>query len=555
MEWLTNLFTPGTMSIASTLVLYSFVIAAGIYLGKIKFFGVSLGVTFVLFVGIVLGQIGYTVDPNTLKFVRELGLILFIFSIGLQVGPGFFSSFKHGGVELNCLAVGAICLNVLIVVLIYYFGNIDDKAALVGVMSGAITNTPGLAAAQQTVSSMADGVEQANVMAQGYAAAYPLGVVGIILSMFVVKGIFSIKVPAEVQKIEEESSNAQLKPYLLTLRVTNKLVDGRTLQQLHAIINTNFVVSRQMEKEGGAIIIPKSTTQIHVGDVLLIVCSVQDADRFTAVLGESVEMDWESGPTAPVYSRRIVVTRSEYNGTALGSLRLHKGYRLNVTRVNRAGVDLIASPGLRIQMGDRLTVVGDLDDIERLAQRLGNSMKRLNQPNLVTIFVGIFFGIVLGSLDLGFGMKLGLAGGPLVVAILFSRFGYKIKLVTYTSSSASLMLRELGICLFLASVGIAAGDGFATNVFNTTGMWWVIWGFVITFVPLIIVGIIARRIWGINYLSIMGLISGACTDPPALAYATGSTGSDQPAVAYSTVYPLTMFLRVVAAQALILALP
>lgn len=542
-------------SIASTLVLYSFVIAAGIYLGKIKFFGVSLGVTFVLFVGIVLGQIGYTVDPNTLKFVRELGLILFIFSIGLQVGPGFFSSFKHGGVELNCLAVGAICLNVLIVVLIYYFGNIDDKAALVGVMSGAITNTPGLAAAQQTVSSMADGVEQANVMAQGYAAAYPLGVVGIILSMFVVKGIFSIKVPAEAQKIEEESSNAQLKPYLLTLRVTNKLVDGRTMQQLHAIINTNFVVSRQMEKEGGAIIIPKSTTQIHVGDVLLIVCSVQDAERFTAVLGESVEIDWESGPTAPVYSRRIVVTRSEYNGTALGSLRLHKGYRLNVTRVNRAGVDLLASPGLRIQMGDRLTVVGDLDDIERLAQRLGNSMKRLNQPNLVTIFVGIFFGILLGSLDLGFGMKLGLAGGPLVVAILFSRFGYKIKLVTYTSSSASLMLRELGICLFLASVGIAAGDGFIKNVFNATGMWWVIWGFVITVVPLIIVGIIARRKWGINYLTIMGLVSGACTDPPALAYATGSTGSDQPAVAYSTVYPLTMFLRVVAAQALILALP
>ena len=542
-------------SIASTLVLYSFVIAAGIYLGKIKFFGVSLGVTFVLFVGIVLGQIGYTVDPNTLKFVRELGLILFIFSIGLQVGPGFFSSFKHGGVELNCLAVGAICLNVLIVVLIYYFGNIDDKAALVGVMSGAITNTPGLAAAQQTVSSMADGVEQANVMAQGYAAAYPLGVVGIILSMFVVKGIFSIKVPAEAQKIEEESSNAQLKPYLLTLRVTNKLVDGRTMQQLHAIINTNFVVSRQMEKEGGAIIIPKSTTQIHVGDVLLIVCSAQDAERFTAVLGESVEMDWESGPTAPVYSRRIVVTRSEYNGTALGSLRLHKGYRLNVTRVNRAGVDLLASPGLRIQMGDRLTVVGDLDDIERLAQRLGNSMKRLNQPNLVTIFVGIFFGILLGSLDLGFGMKLGLAGGPLVVAILFSRFGYKIKLVTYTSSSASLMLRELGICLFLASVGIAAGDGFIKNVFNATGMWWVIWGFVITVVPLIIVGIIARRKWGINYLTIMGLVSGACTDPPALAYATGSTGSDQPAVAYSTVYPLTMFLRVVAAQALILALP
>lgn len=556
MEWFTELFTPGMTSIASTLVLYSFVIAAGIYLGKIKFFGVSLGVTFVLFVGIILGQLGYTVDPNTLKFVRELGLILFIFSIGLQVGPGFFSSFKQGGVVMNCLAVGAIALNVLIAVLVYFFGNINDKAALVGVMSGAITNTPGLAAAQQAVSVMADGAGQANLMAQGYAAAYPLGVVGIILAMFVIKGIFGIKVPDEIKEVEEDASKAQLKPFMLTLRVTNKLIDGRTLQQLHDVIQCNFVVSRQLEENGGAIVIPKSTTQIHIGDLLLIVCSAQDTERFTAVLGEPAEFDWdEAAPQTPVYSRRIVVTRSEYNGVALGSLRLHKGYRLNVTRVNRAGVDLLASPGLRLQMGDRLTVVGDLDDIERLATKLGNSMKRLNQPNLVTIFVGILLGIVLGSLPIGFGMKLGLAGGPLVVAILLSRFGYKMKLVTYTSSSASLMLRELGICLFLASVGIAAGDGFVKNVFNTTGMWWVIWGFVITLVPLVVVGVIARKKYKMNYLSIMGLFSGGCTDPPALAYATGSTGSDQPAVAYSTVYPLTMFLRVVAAQALVLALP
>ena len=548
MDWIQDLFMPGSTSIASTLVLYSFVIAAGIYLGKLKIAGVSLGVTFVLFVGIVMGECGYVVDDHILKFIREFGLILFIFSIGLQVGPGFFASFKQGGVVMNGLAVLSIALSVVIALALYFSGSITDKAALVGVMSGAITNTPGLAAAQQALNDPA----QANVMAQGYAAAYPLGVVGIILSMFIVKGIFSIKVQDEVKALEEDARSQQLKPFLLTIKVTNRLIDGRTLVQLHDVIQCNFVVSR-MKTLQGSIIIPKSSTEIHCGDLLLIVCSAQDADRFLAVLGTQEEMDWEDIPT-PVISRRILITKSEFNGTTLGSLRLHNGYRLNATRVNRAGVDLLAAPGLRLQMGDRITVVGDPDDIDRLAQKLGNSMKRLNQPNLITIFVGIIFGIVLGSIDIGFGMKLGLAGGPLVVAILLSRFGYKFKLVTYTSSAASLLLRELGICLFLASVGIAAGKGFSASVFNTTGMWWVIWGFVITVVPLVVVGIIARKRYKINFLSIMGLISGGCTDPPALAYATNSTGNDQPAVAYSTVYPLTMFLRVVAAQALILVL-
>lgn len=552
MDWILNLVMPGNETIASTLVLYSFVIAAGIYIGKLKICGVSLGVTFVLFVGILMGHFGYIVNDNILKFVREFGLILFIFSIGLQVGPGFFSSFKKGGMQLNFLAVLTVALNVLIVLGIYYFGNINDINALVGVMSGAVTNTPGLAAAQQTVSQMYQSPEQANLMASGYAAAYPLGVIGIILAMFVIKGIFRISTDTEIKKIEEDQESAQLKPFLLTIQVTNKLVDGRTLLELHDIIQCNFVVSRLMSSDD-VITIPKSSTQIHVGDRLLIVCSAVDASRFTAVLGPQIEMDWESTHT-PVFSRRILITKSEYNGVALGSLRLHNGYKLNATRVNRAGVDLLASPNLRLQMGDRITVVGDLDDIERLASRLGNSMKRLNQPNLITIFIGIILGIILGSINLGFGMKLGLAGGPLVVAILLSRFGYKAKLVTYTSSSASLLLRELGICLFLASVGISAGKGFADAVFNTTGMWWVIWGFVITVVPLIIVGLIARGRDKINYLSIMGLFSGSCTDPPALAYANNSTGNDAPAVAYSTVYPLTMFLRVVAAQALILCL-
>ncbi len=552
MDFITDLLLPGNTSIASTLVLYSFVIAAGIYIGKMRIAGVSLGVTFVLFVGILMGHFGYVVDNDVLKFVREFGLILFIFSIGLQVGPGFFSSFKKGGMRLNFLAVLVIVLNVAIVLGIYYFGNVHDISALVGVMSGAVTNTPGLAAAQQAVSQMAGGAEQANIMASGYAAAYPLGVVGIILSMFIVKWIFRIRTEDEIKQIELEQEDSHLKPYFMTVEVTNKLVDGKTMVELHDIVNTNFVVSRLMSTDG-TLVIPKSSTTIHTGDKLKIVCSANEADRFKAVIGPETEMDWESTPT-PVYSRRIVITKSEYNGVALGSLRLHNGYRLNCTRVNRAGVDLLASPSLRLQMGDRITVVGDLADIDRLADRLGNSMKRLNQPNLITIFVGIILGIILGSINIGFGMKLGLAGGPLVVAILISRFGYKAKLVTYTSTSASMMLRELGICLFLASVGIAAGKDFARSVFNETGMWWVIWGFVITLVPLIIVGCIARGHDRINLLTIMGLVSGSNTDPPALAYANNSTGNDQPAVAYSTVYPLTMFLRVVAAQALILCL-
>lgn len=550
MDFLKDLLWPGQTSLAATLVLLSFVIAVGIYLGKIKFGGISLGVTFVLFVGILMGHFGYEIDPAVLKFVREFGLILFIFAIGLQVGPGFFSSFKKGGIKLNMLATLGILLNVAIVIAIYFIDGTTSINALVGVMSGAVTNTPGLAAAQQAAADL----EAVNTMSMGYAAAYPLGVLGIITAILLVKAIFGVKIDKEIEEINREQEESQSKPHLVSYEVTNHLIDGKTLLQLHDIIHCDFVVSRLMVS-GGEIIIPKSSTEIHVGDKLYVVMSQEDQHSFDAVLGKPIEMgdeEWEAVAPANVVSRRILITRSEYNGTALGALRLHKGYNLNCTRVNRAGVDLLASPGLRLQMGDRITVVGDLNDIERLASKLGNSMKRLNQPNLVTIFIGILFGIILGSINVGFGMKLGLAGGPLVVAILLSRFGYKVKLVTYTSSSASLMLRELGICLFLAAVGIGAGKGFADTVFNYQGMWWVIWGFIITFFPLLIVGCLARGVYKFNYLTIMGMMSGGYTDPPALAYANNSTGSDAPAVAYSTVYPLTMFLRVVAAQALIL---
>lgn len=551
MDFIQDLFWPGNVNLASTLVLLSFVIAAGIYLGKIKIAGVSLGVTFVLFVGILMGHFGYTVQPDVLKFVREFGLILFIFAIGLQVGPAFFSSFKEGGIRLNMLAMLGILLNVGIVLAIYFIDGNTSIDVLVGVMSGAVTNTPGLAAAQQAASDPA----AVNTMSMGYAAAYPLGVLGIIGAILLIKAIFRIKTDKEIEAIEQESEDATTKPYLASFEVTNALVNGKTLLQLHDIIHCEFVVSRLMQTDGTTII-PRSTTQIRVGDKLYIVMSANDLESFQSVLGPSIEMsddDWNQVAPEHVVSRRILITRTEYNGVSLGSLRLHKGYNLNCTRVNRAGVDLLATPGLRLQIGDRITIVGDLNDIDRLSSKLGNSMKRLNQPNLITIFVGILFGIFVGSINVGFGMKLGLAGGPLVVAILLSRFGYKFKLVTYTSSSASLMLRELGICMFLAAVGIGAGAGFADTVFNETGMWWVIWGFLITFIPLMVVGLIARGVYKINFLTITGLMSGGYTDPPALAYASNSTGHDAPAVAYSTVYPLTMFMRVVAAQVLILA--
>lgn len=554
------MLSPNNLSLASTILLYSFVIFAGIYLGKIKIFGVSLGVTFVLFVGILMGHLGYAVEGNTLHFLREFGLILFIFSIGMQVGPGFFSSFKEGGIRLNVLALVGVCMSVVITLAIYWFQGGSEGATslsqLVGIMSGAVTNTPGLGAAQQTVLQVdAAGYDISQQMSMGYAAAYPLGVVGIIIVMIVIKKVFKINVEKEIREIEEEKDDSQLKPHVVTFRLTNDLISGLSIRKLHTIINCNFVISR-IEKPDGKVKIPTSDDVLEMGDLLLIVCSVQDEETFHRFIGPVEEKKWEM-VQGPVVSRRILVTKTEYNGVKLGALRLRMGYKLNVTRVNRAGVDLLATASLRLQMGDRLTVVGKLEDIDRLADRLGNSMKRLNEPNLITMFIGIFLGILVGSIPLQFPgmsvpMKLGLAGGPLVVAILLSAYGPKIHLVTYTNSSANLLLREIGICLFLASVGIAAGKDFVATVFNLRGALWVGYGFIITVIPLLVIGIVARWKYKTNYLTIMGLMSGGYTDPPALAYGNKIANNDQPAVAYSTVYPLTMFMRVIVAQVMIL---
>lgn len=561
MDWLIDLLTPGNLSLASSILLYSFVIFAGIYLGKVKILGVSLGVTFVLFVGILLGHFGYGVEVNTLHFLREFGLILFIFSIGMQVGPGFFSSFKEGGIRMNMLAMIGIFLNVAIMLAIYFIQGGSNGATsivqMVGVMSGAVTNTPGLGAAQQTILQVhSDAYGASQQMSMGYAAAYPLGVIGIIVTMILIKKIFKIDVQKEINEIENEKSDSTLAPHMVTFKVTNELVAGLNMQKLHTLISCNYVFSR-IEKPDGTVVIPTSQTTIELGDLVLAVCSVQDEEIFTRFIGPIVKDKVWPMDKGPVLSRRILVTKTEYNGIKLGSLRLHAAYQLNITRVNRAGVDLIASPNLRLQLGDRVTVVGKLEDIDRLAAKLGNSMKRLNEPNLITMFIGIFLGILVGSLPIQFPgmsvpMKLGLAGGPLVVAILISAYGHKFHLVTYTNSSANLLLREIGICLFLASVGLGAGKDFAATVFNVNGAMWVGYGFLITVIPLIIVGCIARGKYKMNYLSIMGMMSGNYTDPPALAYGNKVANNDAPAVAYSTVYPLTMFMRVIVAQVIVL---
>lgn len=560
MDWLLDLFRPYNDTLANTILLYSFVIFTGIFLGKIKFFGVSLGVTFVLFVGILVGHFGYTVDMNVLQFLREFGLILFIFSIGMQVGPGFFSSFKEGGIQMNMLAMLGIALNVGIMITIYFLqGGAEGNTSIsqmVGIMSGAVTNTPGLGAAQQTFLQVnPDGIEVSEQMSMGYAAAYPLGVVGIIITMILLKVIFKINLQKETEEIENDAKSSLLAPHKATFKVTNEMIQGLSMLKMHTLISANFVISR-IEKPDGNVIIPTSKDILEIGDLVLVICSVQDEEIFKRFIGPKIEKTWEM-EKGPVVSRRILVTRTEYNGVKLGSLHLHSAYQLNVTRVNRAGVDLLASPGLRLQMGDRLTVVGKLDDIHNLAQKLGNSMKRLNEPNLITMFIGIFLGILVGSIPLQFPgmsvpMKLGLAGGPLVVAILLSAYGHKIHLVTYTNSSANLLLREIGICLFLASVGIAAGKDFAETVFNSRGITWVGYGVAITVIPLLVVGIIARMKYKMNYFTIVGMMSGNYTDPPALAYSNKIANNDAPAVSYSTVYPLTMFMRVIAAQVIIL---
>ena len=554
MDWLHALFTD-VDSIAHIVLLYAFVIAVGVLLGKIKFFGVSLGVTFVLFTGIVCGHFGFTGNTQILTFMQDFGLILFVFCIGLQVGPSFFTSFKKGGVSMNVVAVGVVLLNVAVALGLYYaLGGRVELPMMVGILCGAVTNTPGLGAANEALSQLSyDGPQ----IAMGYACAYPLGVLGIIGSIILVRLICRINLKKEEEDlVQQEGADPHLTPHQMHLEVHNEALDGKTLFQVKNFLGRDFVISRILQN--GHVSIPNRDTVFHVGDQMLVVCAEDDAEAITAFIGPEIQVNWKKQDT-PMVSRRILVTQSNMNGKRLGQLHFSSIYGVNVTRVNRSGMDIFASPDLALQVGDRVMVVGPQDAVERIANLMGNSMKRLDHPNIVTIFVGIFLGILFGSLPIAFPgiptpVKLGLAGGPLIVSILIGRFGYKLKLVTYTTMSANLMLREIGIALFLASVGIKAGANFVQTVVEGDGMLYVGCGFLITIIPLLIMGIFGRYYYKINYFKLMGLMAGSTTDPPALAYANQVTGSNAPAVGYSTVYPVTMFLRILTAQLLILIL-
>ena len=552
MDWIQSLLWDPS-SVAHIVFLYAFVIAAGVLLGKIKIFGVSLGVTFVLFTGILMGHFGFTGDIHILHFIREFGLILFVFCIGLQVGPSFFSSFKKGGMTLNLLAVGIVVLNIAVALTIYFIANGRiELPMMVGILYGAVTNTPGLGAAQEALTQLNYNGPQ---IALGYACAYPLGVVGIIGSIIAIRYLFRINLAKEEEELKnQDAEHMKHKPHLMSLEVRNESIDGKRLIQVKDFLGRPFVCSRIRHE--GHVSIPNHETEFHMGDQVFIVCSEEDVEAIIAFIGKEVQVDWEK-QDMPMVSRRILITKSDINGKKLGDMHFRSMFGVNITRVNRSGMDLFADPHLTLQVGDRVMVVGQQDAVERVASVLGNSLKRLDHPNIVTIFVGIFLGILLGSLPIAFpGMttpvKLGLAGGPLVVAILIGRFGYKLHLVTYTTMSANLMLREIGIVLFLASVGIEAGANFVHTVVEGDGLLYVGYGFLITVIPLLIIGAIARLYYKVNYFTLMGLIAGSNTDPPALAYSNQASNNDAPAVGYSTVYPLTMFLRILAGQMILL---
>jgi len=554
MDWLNGLLTDEN-SIAHIMLLYAFVVAIGVLLGKIKFFGVSLGVTFVLFAGIVCGHFGFTGNTQILNFVQDFGLILFVFCIGLQVGPSFFTSFKQGGVSMNMIAVGVVLLNIAVAVGLYYaLGGRIELPMMVGILCGAVTNTPGLGAANEALSQLDyDGPQ----IAMGYACAYPLGVLGIIGSIILVRLLCKINLKQEEEEIaQQEAADPHLTPYMMHIEVRNEALNGKTLMQVKNFIGRDFVISRILQN--GHVNIPSKDTVFHVGDQMFIVCAEDDAEAIIAFIGPKIKVDWEK-QDMPMISRRILVTQSKMNGKRLGELHLRTLYGVNITRVNRSGMDIFASYNLTLQVGDRVMVVGPQDAVERVANLMGNSLKRLDHPNIVTIFVGIFLGILFGSLPIAFPgiptpVKLGLAGGPLIVAILIGRFGYKLKLVTYTTMSANLMLREIGIALFLASVGVKAGANFVQTVVEGDGLLYVGCGFLITVIPLLVMGVIARMRYKMNYFMLMGLMAGSTTDPPALAYANQTANNNAPAVGYSTVYPVTMFLRILTAQLLILIL-
>lgn len=569
MEWIIKLLSdPG--SIAHIVVLYAAVISIGVKLGKIKFGGVALGVTFVLFAGILAGHIfnqfgiDHAGQKAVIDLVKELGLILFVYCIGLQVGPSFFSTFKQGGLGMNMLTVGIVLLNVLVMLGLFFLcssiglikGGNEGLAMMVGVLYGAVTNTPGLGAANGVLPTIF-GEGAVPAIANGYACAYPLGVVGIICATILLRYLCRVSLEKEQAEIQaQQAGNPHTTPKHLVVEVTNEAVTGRNLQELRSFLNRQFVVSRVIRKH--ELIIPKRSTQLELGDEIHLVCAEDEAEALANLIGKKLDRDWTADRDNTKYvSKRLVVTKDEINGKTLGELHFGSAYGVNVTRVTRGGMELFAHTGLRLQVGDRILVTGPEANINVIKNVVGASVKRLDHPNVGAIFFGIMVGIIVGQIPIPIPgveipVKLGLAGGPLVVAILIGAFGYRFKINSYTSTSANLMLREVGLILFLASVGIQAGATFWDTVSNGDGLHYVWTGFLITTIPILVMGLIGRLKMKLNYFTLMGLIAGSNTDPPALAFANQTAGNDAPAVGYSTVYPLAMFLRILTAQLVLL---
>ena len=551
MNWLNNLFF-GT-GIAHSIFVLAFAIALGIFLGaKLKFKGITLGITWILFCAIACSHFGMTLDPLVESFAKDLGLILFVYSIGLQVGPGFFSSFGKGGLSLNLLAAGVVLLGCATAYVIHLISGVDI-ATMTGVLFGAVTNTPGLGAAQQTYQDLT-GVANPDIAA-GYAMAYPLGVVGIIFALLALRWFFRIQMDKEEEQVKAEKGEER-KVAHYDIELMNPQVDGIRVRDLKLLTHITIVVSRIIDKDGNEFM-PDADTVLHVGDQVRFVTD-QANERTVLLLGPKKEIAWEEKEKdIHLVSRHIIVTKPKYNGRRIMDLKIRDAFKITITRVRRAGIELLATPELRLQLGDRLTVVGEEEAVDRIAQKFGNSTKKLDAPNLASLFFGIILGVALGSLPimlpgLSQPFKLGIAGGSLIVAILMGSFGARWHLVTYTTTSANLMIREIGIALFLAAVGFGAGKTFIPTLVGG-GYLWIGYGVIITLLPLLIIGFIGRKGMKLDYFTLMGLIAGSTTDPPALAYATSqSSSNDRAAVAYSTVYPLTMFLRVLTGQLMIL---
>ena len=546
-----------------SIMLLAFVIAAGIYLGRFKVKGVSLGTTWILFVGIVLSHFGFRADENLLHFLKEFGLILFVFSIGLQVGPGFFHSFKKGGLTLNMLALGLVLLGVITTYVLHLVTG-ENLVTLTGVMSGAVTNTPGLGAAQQTFydvtssGSFLSEVGSSDIsasLASGYAVAYPLGVLGVIAVLMIVKAVFKVDLKKEEALLDGEEAGIE-SAVRVAFQVENPAIFGKTLVEIDKEITNKFVVSRILRD--GAVEVPLASTVINKDDKVLVVTSQTSVDVVTMLFGKVIDMPkevWDKLDTS-MSVRKLIITKSSLTGKTLKELKIRSTYGVSITRVSRSGVDLVANPNLTLQLGDVILVVGPDNAIDKVAKAVGNSESSLSHPHLIPIFFGIALGVLLGSIPMKFpgipqAIKFGLAGGPLIVAILIGYFGPKLKITTYTTTSANMMLRELGISIFLAAVGLGAGENFVSSIVNG-GYWWILYGALITIIPTFLIAVIGRLVFKLNFYQICGLLSGSCTNPPVLAFAQNAYGTDYTSVSYATVYPLAMFMRVLVAQVLIL---